>query len=125
MHAANSLIDPTRNDTQEFDAEKLDRLEYLIHALAQRNIYINLDLMYHRTFKPGDGVGEELIPPRREQRQDPAYNVSWACGAAAFWHPRVIELNLELYQQAADARQPLHQAAPRRHAADGDVHHPE
>ncbi|MGC4110690.1 MAG: cellulase family glycosylhydrolase [Nocardioides sp.] len=42
MHATNSLIDPDRDDTQEFDAQKLDRLEYLIAALGKRNVYVNL-----------------------------------------------------------------------------------
>ncbi|NLF38016.1 hypothetical protein GX586_01135 [bacterium] len=99
LHAINSLIDDTRNDTQEFDQGKLDRLDYLIAALGRRGIYVNIDLMYHRTFKPGDEVGEELIVPEGGGRRGDEYNVSWACGAASFWHPRVIELNLELYRK--------------------------
>ncbi|MGC4110691.1 MAG: hypothetical protein QM747_09760 [Nocardioides sp.] len=54
--------------------------------------------MFHRTFKKGDGVGDELVRTEGTP-EDPKYNVSWACGAAAFWHPRVIELNLALYQK--------------------------
>ena len=68
-------------------------------------MYVNLDLMFHRTFKAGDGVGEELIPPEGNNANRD-YNVSWACGAAAFWHPRVIELNLALYQKLLTHKNP-------------------
>ena len=105
LHAANSLIDKTRDDTQHFDPVKLDRLMYLVHALAERNVYVNIDLMFHRTFKAGDGVGPELIPPENGKK-DEKYNVSWACGAAAHWHPRVIELNLALQKQLLTYRNP-------------------
>jgi hypothetical protein len=100
LHAINSLIDMTRGDTQHFDPLKLDRLFYVLAALEKRGLYINMDFMYHRTFLEGDGVGPELIRPADAPRgRGEDYNVSWACGAAAFWHPRVIELNLELYRK--------------------------
>jgi len=97
LHSANSLIDASRDDTQQFDPDRLDRLEYLLYALRKRGIYVDLDLMYHRTFKKGDGVGPELVGSGRTE--DGRYNYSWAAGSAAFFHPRVIELNRALYRK--------------------------
>jgi hypothetical protein len=98
LHNTNSLMDKTRNDTQHMDPLKLDRLDYLIAALGKRNIYVNIDLMYHRTFLAGDGMPPELIrPARRDPRVK--YRADWANGAAAHWHPRAIELNLAFYKQ--------------------------
>lgn len=95
MHSCNSLIDGTRSDTQHFDKEKLDRLDYLAAALRKRGIYINLDLMYHRTFKEGDNIDADLVGTGREGD----YNVNWAAGSAALFHPRAIELNRSLYRK--------------------------
>ncbi|MBI5724529.1 MAG: beta-galactosidase [Planctomycetes bacterium] len=99
LHQANSLMDSSKNDTQHMDSLKLDRMDYLLYALLQRGIYVNIDLMYHRTFLEGDKIDEELIAPKDRSKADPKYNVSWACGAAAFWHPRAIELNLAFYKE--------------------------
>ena len=48
--------------TRSFDAENLDRFDYLVHCLKQEGIYIYLDQLVNRYFKPGDGVDavEEL-----------------------------------------------------------------
>ena len=43
-------------DTMNFDPESLDRLDYLIHCLKEQGIYIYLDQLTYRRFKPGDGV---------------------------------------------------------------------
>ena len=43
-------------DTQSFDAESMDRLDYLIYSLKQEGIYVYMDLLTYRRFKPGDGV---------------------------------------------------------------------
>jgi hypothetical protein len=98
LHSANSIIDASRNDTQHFDRERLDRLDYLAAALKERGIYVNLDLMYHRMFKEGDNIDPELVG--MEPRGD--YNVNWAAGSAALFHPRAIELNRELYRKFLD-----------------------
>jgi len=98
MHSANSLIDQSRNDTQHFDLDKLDRLDYLAAALHKRGIYVNLDLMYHRMFKEGDNIDEELVGTGKQD----GYNVNWAAGSAALFHPRAIELNRELYRKFLD-----------------------
>ncbi len=102
MHSANSLIDDTRDDTQHFDEDRLDRLDYLAAALFERGIYVNLDLMYHRMFKEGDNIDEELVGTGT--RND--YNVNWAAGSAALFHPRAIELNRELYRKFLDRVNP-------------------
>lgn len=42
--------------TRSFDAENLDRFDYLVHCLKREGIYIYLDQLVHRRFKPGDEV---------------------------------------------------------------------
>ncbi|MGD2175069.1 MAG: hypothetical protein PVJ27_06670 [Candidatus Brocadiaceae bacterium] len=95
MHSANSLIDDSYGDTQHFDGDRLDRLDYLAAALRERGIYVNLDLMYHRMFREGDEIDSELVGTGR----DDDYNVNWAAGSAALFHPRAIELNRALYRK--------------------------
>ncbi|MCK9410667.1 MAG: hypothetical protein M0Q53_00105 [Prolixibacteraceae bacterium] len=43
-------------NTQSFDAESMDRLDYLIYCLKQEGIYVYMDLLTYRRFKTGDGV---------------------------------------------------------------------
>ena len=43
-------------NTLTFDPESIDRLDYLIHCLKQEGIYVYMDLLTYRRFKPGDGV---------------------------------------------------------------------
>ncbi|MDD5679396.1 MAG: hypothetical protein PHW60_15620 [Kiritimatiellae bacterium] len=45
-----------RNDSLSFDPESMDRLDYLVHCLKQAGVYIYLDQLTYRRFKPGDGV---------------------------------------------------------------------
>ena len=42
-------------DTQHFDPESMDRLDYLIYALKEKGIYIYFDMLTYRRFKEGDG----------------------------------------------------------------------
>ncbi|MFO7958421.1 MAG: hypothetical protein R6X33_15140 [Candidatus Brocadiia bacterium] len=102
MHSANSLIDDSRNDTQHFDKDRLDRVDHLAAALFERGIYVNLDLMYHRMFKEGDNIDSELVGTSGEGD----YNVNWAAGSAALFHPRAIELNRALYRKFLDRVNP-------------------
>lgn len=44
------------DNTREFDPESLDRFDYLIYCLKREGIYIYLDQLVNRYFKPGDGV---------------------------------------------------------------------
>ncbi|MDD4108677.1 MAG: cellulase family glycosylhydrolase [Prolixibacteraceae bacterium] len=45
-------------DTQSFDPESMDRLDYLIYCLKREGIYVYMDLLTYRRFKTGDGVAE-------------------------------------------------------------------
>jgi hypothetical protein len=102
LHSANSLIDDTRDDTQHFDLERLDKLDYLAAALKKKGIYLSLDLVYHRMFKAGDMIDDELVG----SEPDEDYNVNWAAGSAAMFHPRAIELNRALYRKFLEHRNP-------------------
>jgi hypothetical protein len=44
------------DNTLNLDAGIMDRLDYFMHALKQRGIYIFMDLLVHRDFKETDGV---------------------------------------------------------------------
>lgn len=44
------------SDTQSFDPESLDRLDYLIYCLKNEGIYCYLEAFTYRKFKSGDGV---------------------------------------------------------------------
>lgn len=56
------LIDHTREDTQHFDPEALDRLDYFVAELKKAGVYSNLNLNVGRRYKAGDGVPDwELI----------------------------------------------------------------
>ncbi len=56
------LVDYTRDDTQHFDPEALDRLDYFVAELKKLGIYSNLNLNVGRRYKAGDGVPDwELI----------------------------------------------------------------
>ncbi|MEM2455303.1 MAG: hypothetical protein QXN21_05120, partial [Candidatus Bathyarchaeia archaeon] len=44
------------DNTLNFDPKSLDRLDYLIYCLKREGIYIYLDQLTYRKFKPGDGV---------------------------------------------------------------------
>jgi hypothetical protein len=52
------IFDRAFQDTQHFDTEQLDRLDYFTSQLEQRGIYINLNLHVGRRFTPTDGVPE-------------------------------------------------------------------
>jgi hypothetical protein len=55
------LIDGSREDTQHFDPEQLDRLDFFIAELKKRGIYSNLNLNVGRTYKPGDEVPDSSM----------------------------------------------------------------
>lgn len=79
--APKGIIAAGRNDTREFDAEQLDRMDYFVYALKKRGIYVNLNLNVGRTYKPGDGVRDfELIGYAK---------------AVTYFDPRLVELQKE------------------------------
>ena len=102
LHCVNSLLDMSDGTTQKFDPLKLDRLMYLLHALEKRGIYTSMDLAYNRYFLEGDKIGPELV--KGNDAKD--YNSGWACGQAAFWHPRAIELNRKLMRDFLELKNP-------------------
>jgi len=79
------LIDASRNDTQGFDAQQLDRLDFWVSELKKRGIYVDLNLNVGRSYKAGDGV----------QDYD---KIQWAKGLTLF-DPRIIELEKDYARQ--------------------------
>jgi hypothetical protein len=73
----------TRNDSLSFDPESMDRLDYLIHCLKREGVYVYLDPLTYRRFRPGDGV-------------DAADELPLAAKPYACFDPRLIELQKKL-----------------------------
>jgi hypothetical protein len=74
-----SLLDDTRDDTQAFDPGGLARLDHLIAALKARGIYVAIELLGTRRFRPDDGVADPGgLPP--------------GGGPAAIFDPKIIRL---------------------------------
>ncbi len=90
--APQGLIDAGRSDTQEFDLEQLDRLDYFIATLKDRGIYTNLNLNVGRTYKEGDGV--------------PDYELLGFAKALTYFHPRLIALQKNYARQLLTHRNP-------------------
>jgi len=62
--AERHLFRKDRDHTREFDAENLDRFDYLMHCLKREGIYVYLDQLVHRHFKTGDGCDAVAdLPP--------------------------------------------------------------
>lgn len=55
------LVDRNYDDTQHFDPEALDRLDYFIAELKKVGIYSNLNLNVGRTYKEGDKVPDHQL----------------------------------------------------------------
>ncbi len=89
------IIDYTRDKTGYFDAEKLDRLDYLIHCLRQKGIYIHLDMTAGRGFKAADGFTEAEL-------EYAASNVR----AVRFFDERIIRLEQEYIARYMTHRNP-------------------
>ncbi len=53
-----------KDNTRSLDPTSMDRLDYLIHCLKQHGIYIYLDLLTYRQFRPGDLVDAVDILPQ-------------------------------------------------------------
>ncbi|TPG52106.1 hypothetical protein EAH76_15440 [Sphingomonas glacialis] len=63
-HPPRGLIRGDLPDSQHFNPEQLDRLDYWIAALKKNGIYTNFNLNVGRVFTPGDGVPDAaLIAP--------------------------------------------------------------
>ncbi len=85
LPAPRGLIDPTRDDSQHFDLDQLDRLDFWVAALKAQGIYCDLNLVVGRSYKASDGV------------HDPE-QIGWAKGLTYF-DPRLIELQKAYAEQ--------------------------
>jgi hypothetical protein len=56
LPAPRGLIDATRDDSQHFDADQLDREDFFIAELLKRGIYVDWNMNVGRRFKEGDRV---------------------------------------------------------------------
>jgi hypothetical protein len=86
------IIDGTRNDSRSFDAQQLDRLDYLISELKNRGIYVDLNLNVGRSYKAGDGVRD-------------FDKIHWGKGLILY-DARLIELQKEYARQLLTHRNP-------------------
>ena len=55
-YAPAGLLARDRNDSSEFDPERIDRTDFFVAELKKRGIYTDLNLNVGRMYKPGDGV---------------------------------------------------------------------
>src|SRR3546814_18408742 len=55
-HGPRGLIRGDVDNSQEFNAERLDNLDYWVAQLKKNGIYVNFNLNVGRRFKAGDGV---------------------------------------------------------------------
>ncbi len=81
------------DNTREFDPESLDRFDYLVYCLKREGIYVYLDLLVNRKFKPGDGA-------------DAADKLPVAGKPYSNFDPRLIELQQEYARKLYEHRNP-------------------
>ena len=79
--APTGITDGTKDDTRSFDAQQLDRLDFLVSELKKNGIYMDLNLNVGRSYKEGDGVPD-------------ANRLQWAKSLTLF-DKRIIELEKE------------------------------
>ena len=79
--APTGITDGSKSDTRSFDAQQLDRLDFLASELKKNGIYMDLNLNVGRSYKEGDGVPD-------------AARLQWAKGLTLF-DKRLIELQKE------------------------------
>ncbi len=73
------------NDSRSFDAQQLDRLDFMVAELKKRGIYVDLNLNVGRSYRAGDGVRD-------------FDKIGWAKGLTLY-DPRLIELQKEYARQ--------------------------
>ena len=79
------LIDDSRNDTQTFDSDAMDRLDYFIWKLKEVGVYSNLNLNVGRMYREGDNV--------------PDYELVWVAKGYTYIGDRLIELQKDYAKQ--------------------------
>jgi len=95
LHATtfgHSIIDTTKETSQEYNMEFWDRLDYLIYCLKQKGIYMHLDTICGRCFTVGDGFTEEEVE----------YLSSHYVRAVRLFDKRCIELDRKLVMDMLD-----------------------
>ncbi len=81
LPAPRGIISAAGDDSRSFDAQQLDRLDFLVSELKKRGIYMDLNLNVGRSYKAGDNVKD--------------YDkIQWGKGLTLF-DPRLIELEKE------------------------------
>jgi len=79
--APTGITDGSKDDTRSFDAQQLDRLDFLVSELKKNGIYMDLNLNVGRAYKEGDGVPD-------------ANRLQWA-KSLTLYDKRLIELEKE------------------------------
>lgn len=109
--AKDSLVDWTKPDSQHVNDQYFDRLDYFIAELAKRGIYTRLNIFWFRKVKKGDNVEgfDEAIAYAHKHNQavpkaDKEDVLNTMC--ITFFHPRVIELNIEFHKAVMAHRNP-------------------
>lgn len=81
-----TVIDKSRNDSRQFNAEALDRIDWWIRCLKNEGVYVWLDLHVGRQFKPGDGITEGFEEITRKDGEGKGF---------CYFNPKVRELMQE------------------------------
>jgi len=81
--APTGITDGSKDDTRSFDAQQLDRLDFLVGELKKNGIYMDLNLNVGRYYKEGDGVHDA------EQ-----INRNWV-KSLSLYDKRIVELEKE------------------------------
>jgi len=97
----NGMLDWKRPDTQHLNAAYLDRLDFFINELAKNGVYSRLSTFWYRKMKRGDtidGFDEAVayIHKRDKTAAEPGKEDYLDTVGITFFHPRVMELNIEL-----------------------------
>ncbi len=79
--APTGITDGSKDDTRSFDAQQLDRLDFLVSELKKNGIYMDLNLNVGRSYKEGDGLPD-------------ANRLQWA-KSLTLYDKRIIELEKE------------------------------
>jgi hypothetical protein len=81
--APTGITDGSKNDTRSFDAQQLDRLDFLVSELKKNGIYMDLNLNVGRYYKEGDGVADAA-----------QVNRNWV-KSLSLYDKRIVELEKE------------------------------
>ena len=89
------LVRPDAEKSDDFHPEALDRMDYFVHQLKGRGIYVNMNLLTGRHFCAADGLPPEIEGLDWKDRH-----------AAAFFFPRMIDLQKQYARKLLARRNP-------------------